>query len=192
MKRGSIFVCVTAALVGAFLLGRAGAQEGDDMMAAFKELGTPGPEHAAMMKCAGTWICEAKEAQQDGSTKVTKGKEVRTAIFGGRFLKAEYEGEMAGAPFNGVAYSGFNKATKKYEMIWISSMDTAILLLTGTETEAGKAWEYNGSWSGPGGMQGKTRIVARKISDDQDTMEIYNNMGMGEMKCLEMTYTRAK
>ena len=151
------------------------------------------PAIAAMMKCAGTWTCEVQEAQMDGTTKMTKGKEVRTEMLGGRYLKAEYEGEMGGDPFKGVAYSGFNKATKKYEMVWMSSMDTAILFLTGTETEAGKAWEYTGSWTGPGGMKGKTRLVVRKISDNQDVTEIYNDMGMGgEVKCLEMTYTRAK
>lgn len=191
MKRGSTLVCMAGMLVVGILLGRAGAQEGD-MMAQFKELGTPGAEHAAWMNTAGTWTCEAKEVQFDGSTKVTKGKEVRTALFGGRFLKADFEGEMMGQPFSGIALTGFNKATKKFEMIWISSMDTAILFMTGTEKEAGKTWEFSGPWTGPNGMKGKTRVVVKKISDDQDTTEIYNDMGMGEMKSLEIAYTRAK
>jgi hypothetical protein len=184
---------MAAALVGAFALGRAGAQEGNDMHAAFMALGKPGAEHAAMMKCAGKWDCEMKEFQPGAEPKLSKGKVVRTAEFGGRFIKEEFEGEAGGMPFTGTGYSGFNNATKKYEMVWISSMGTDIMFMTGTETEPGKVCEFKGSFTGPGGMQIKSRIVNRKISDDQDVMEMWNDFGMGgEMKCMEITYTRAK
>lgn len=192
MKRGTVLVCMAAALIGAFALGRAGAQEGTDLKAAFVALGKPGPEHAALMKCAGTWNCESKEFQPNGEAKVSSGTAVRTEAFGGRFLKEEYTGQMDGATFNGIGYSGFNNATKRYEMIWLSNMGTDIMFMTGTETEAGKAWEYKGTMAGPGGMQIKSRIVAKKVSDDKDVMEMWNDMGMGEMKCMEITYTRAK
>ena len=192
MKRGTVLVCMAAGLIGAFALGRAAAQEGNDLMALFKKAAKPGPQHAAMMKCAGTWDCETKEFQPGGEPKVTKGQVVRTEAFGGRFLKEEFSVQMGGEPVSGVGYSGFNNCTGKYEMIWLGTMGTDMAFMTGTETEAGKAWEYKGSFAGPGGMQIKSRVVARKISDDQEVMEMYNDMGTGEMKCMEITYTRAK
>jgi hypothetical protein len=192
MKRGSVFVCIVAAVVGAFALGRAGAQEGNDMKAAFMALGKPGAEHAALMKCAGNWNCETKEFQPGAEPNVSHGKVVRTEVFGGRFLREDFEGQMGGDTFKGVGFTGFNNATKKYEMVWFSSMGTDIMFMTGTETEAGKAWEFKGAFAGPGGMQIKSRIVTRKIADDQEVMEMWNDMGMGEMKCMEITYTRAK
>lgn len=193
MKRKSVFVCMAAALVGAFLLGRAGAEDtGMEDMAAWMELANPGPEHAEMKKSVGNWACEAKMWPMPGAEPVIeKCKVVRTEALGGRFIKEVFEGSMMGMPFTGEGYMGFNKATKKHEIAWMDSMGTGIMFMTGTETAAGTI-EYKGSFFGPGGVEVKSRSLVKKIADDKYVMEMHNDMGEGEMKCMEMTYTRAK
>jgi hypothetical protein len=190
MKRKINYVCMAAALVGAFALGRAGAQEGTGNimdMKAWEALAVPGPEHAKMLKSVGTWNCECKCFEPGKEPKVSTAKAVRTEVLGGRYVREQVDGEMMGQPFTGIGYFAYNNATKKHECAWFDSGGTGILYLTGSDTE------MKGSFFGPGGVEVKSRIVMKHISDDQATMEMYNDMGMGgEMKCMEMTYTRVK
>ncbi len=150
MKRGILFVSMIAALLGAFALGRAGAQEGTGDMAAIAELAKPGPQHAELMKTAGNWIVEEK-CWMTGAETTSKGKAVFTPLLDGRFLRQEYQGEFMGQPFHGIGLSGFNNATRKFEDVWIGSNCTSITFMTGTETETGKAWAFTGTCAGPGG-----------------------------------------
>ena len=188
MKRKITFICMAAALVGAFALGRAGAQEGPAHdMKAWEALAVPGPQHAKMLKSVGTWNCETKCWMMPGAEPtVSKGKAVRTEVLGGRYIREEVDGEMMGQPSKGIGYFGYNNATKKYECAWIDNGGTGITYFTGTENE------LKGSFYGPGGVEVKCRIVTKEISPDQCVMEMHNDMGMGEMKCMEITYTRAK
>jgi len=186
MKRKTIFL-MAAALVGAFLLGRAGAQEGMEDMKAWAALASPGPEHAKLMKSVGTWNCECKCWMMPGAEpQVTKGKSVRTEALGGRYVREEFAGEMMGQPFNGLGYYGYNNAKKRYEGVWMDDGGTGIMFMTGTENE------LKGSFYGPGGVEVKARIVTKIGSDDESTMEMYQDMGMGEHKVMEIAYTRAK
>lgn len=200
MKRGFVVLSTIAVVLGAFALGRAGAQEGPDAaakkaaeeMAAWAELAKPGPEHANLMKAVGTWTCEGKMWMGPGEPISSTGKAVFSAALGDRFIKQEYESEMAGEPFQGIGYTGFNKATRKYEMAWMDTLGTGFLNMTGTETEPGKAWTFVGSCAGPQDMEMKHRIVLKKINDDKNTMEVYCDFGTGEAKMMELTYTRSK
>jgi len=186
MKRKSIFL-MAAALVGAFLLGRAGAQEGVEDMKAWEALAVPGAEHAKLMKSVGTWNCECKCWMVPGAEPmVSKAKAVRTEALGGRYVREQVDGEMMGQAFNGLGYFGYNNAKKRYEGAWMDSGGTGIMFMTGTENE------LKGSFYGPGGVEVKCRVVTKVTDDDHATMEMYNDMGMGEIKAMEMTYTRAK
>ncbi|MGH7162618.1 MAG: DUF1579 domain-containing protein [Planctomycetota bacterium] len=199
MKRGILIFSMAGALIGAFALGRAFAQEGpgekaaEDEMAAWMELGKPGTEHAELMKSVGTWTVASKAWMQPGAEPtLTTGKAVFTALLGGRYLRQEFEGDFMGQPFHGIGCTAFNNATRKYEDVWIDGMSTGIMFTTGTETEPGKAWSFSGSCAGPGGKEMKMRSVLRKLSDDEMSVESYCDQGSGETKCWEATYTRTK
>jgi hypothetical protein len=98
---------------------------------------------------------------------------------------------MNGQTFKGLGFTAYNKATKKYESVWMDSMSTGIGFSNGTETEPG-TWTYKGSFFGPGGRKCTTRMVMMKISDDEEKMEMFCDMGMGEQKSMELTATREK
>jgi len=162
-------------------------------MEAWMVLANPGPEHAELRKAAGTWSCACKSWEAPGAEpRESTGRSVQKMVLGDRFLMQEYEGDMMGAPFQGIGFTGFDNATRKYEAVWMDSMGTGIMRMTGTETEKGKAWVYHGSFFGPGGAEYRVRHLMRKVSDDEFVLEIWCDMGQGDMKCMEMTYTRAK
>jgi hypothetical protein len=199
MKRGMLVLSVAGLVLCAFALGRAGAQEGPDEkkaadeMAAWMELAKTGPEHAALQKTVGTWTVECKAWMAPGAEPtVSKGKAVFSSVLGGRFVRQEFEGSVMGQTFRGLGYNGYNNATKEYEGTWCDDMGTGIMFSKGVETEPGKVWTYKGSFFGPGGAEYKSRMVLTMVSDDQQHLEMFNDDGRGETKCMEMVYTRSK
>ena len=197
MKRGIVTLSMIGALLGAFALGRAGAQEGTgdkgmDDMAAWMELAKTGPEHAKLMKVVGNWACECKMWMQPGADPMlATGKAVFSSVLGDRFLKQDYEGTLMGQPDLGIGYTGFNNATRKYEAVWLSNMGTGVMLMTGTETEPGTC-EFEGSCMGPGGKEVNHRLVLKHVGDDKQILEMFDTRGGVETKSMELTYTRSK
>ena len=198
MKVGFFALCMAGALVIALALGRAGAAEGPEAdkaaaeMEAWAELAKPGEKHAALLKSVGTWTVESKHwMAPDAEPTVSKGKAVFTSLLDGRFVKQEFEGEFMGKPFRGIGWSGFNNATGKYEDVWIDTLNTGIITMTGAETEPGVI-EYTGSFAGAGGVEMTMRSVIRKPGPDEQRMEMYCTIGDVEMKCMEGVYTRAR
>jgi hypothetical protein len=154
-------------------------------------LAKPGPEHAELKKMEGVWNCEVKSLHEpDAEPRVEKGKAKFKMTLGGLFLRQDYEGSMMGTPFTGVGYTAFNKATGKFEALWIDSMGSGMMCLTGVEKD--KVCTYHGHFFGPGGVKIPARYVLTKVNDDKQTLVMFMNMGQGEMKSMEMTYTRAK
>jgi len=193
MKRGVLVLSMVGIALGAFALGRAGAQEGpENSMEAWLKLGEPGAQHADLMKNAGTWTIDAKNWMAPGAEPTrSKGKAVLTALFDGRYLRQEFEGDFMGTPVRGVGITGFNNATGKYEDTWIDSVSTCTVHTTGTQTAPG-VWEFSGACAGPGGTEMKMRTIFKRVSLDQLFVESFCDEGSGERKCCEATYTRAK
>lgn len=201
MKQSIRIVALLGALVGAFALGQARGQEqagaeeqgGLGDMAAWTELGTPGPEHAELGKAVGTWTCEAKSWMAPGAEPfVDRGRATFSMVLGDRILKQEFEGAMAGTPYTGLGFTAFDKATRRYQSIWMDSTSTGIFMMSSTRKLGDEAWEYRGSFYGPGGVEVPTRAIMRKTGDDEQVMEMYHDMGRGETKSMELTYRRDK
>jgi len=199
MRQGIGIAVLVGALAASFTLGRASAEDEEKSggamadMAAWMELGKPGPEHEAFKKTAGEWTCDVKSWMAPGAEPIlSKGKTKFAVALGGLMLKQDYEGSMGGMPFTGLGYSAFNKATGKYEAVWMDSMSSGIMFMNGTEKEKGKTWVYHGHFFGPGGVKIKSRSIMTHVSDDEQTMVMYMDSGAGEMKSMEMTYTRVK
>jgi len=197
MKRGIGITVLVGALVAAFALGRAEAQDGgggdamqEAMKKAWMEIGTPGPEHAELKKMVGDWTVDVVSYHNPEKPAKSKGKCTFKMALDGRYLEQHFSGTMDGTPFTGIGYTAFNKATGKYEATWMDSMSTGIMHLTG-EMEDGVC-TYNGHFFGPGGAKIKARYEEEKPDADTMTFVMYMDAGMGEMKAMEMTYKRAK
>lgn len=193
MLRGIGLVLVVGGLAAAFALGRAQAQDEGGAMDAWMDLGKPGPEHAEFKKLVGEWTASVKEWRMPGAEPtVSTAKSKYSMVMGDLILRQDYEGKMGEVPFQGVSYTAFNKGTGKYEALWMDSMSSGMMFMNGTETEKNKAFEYKGHFFGPGGVKVEMRSIMKRVDADTQTMEMYMNMGQGEMKSMEMTYTRVK
>jgi len=195
MKSGIGVFLLGALFAGGFALGRAGAGEeagaGVDQ-AAWMELAQPGPQHAGLMKLAGTWKVQGKSWMDPAADPVEYGGEsVFTPVLGGRFLRQEAHCPIAGMDFEGVGYLGFDKGIEKYVSVWLDSMGTGILNLVGEETVPGEAWSYAGKYNGPGGDTVSFRQEISLKGANEMRMEMYVDYGQGEAKCMEQVYTRA-
>lgn len=197
MQRGLGFVLLAVALAASFVMGHAVAQDegGVDMeamKAAWEELGKPGPEHAELKTLVGEWTSTMKEFQPDGSTKESSGTATYSMVMNDLILRQDFEGEANGVKFQGVGYVAFNKATGKYESIWMDSMSSGMAWMDGQALESGKAWEYKGHWFAPGGMKVNARLVLERLGEDSQSMEYHMDMGQGETKSMEILYERKK
>ena len=165
-------------------------------MEAMMKAAAPGEQHKMLAKLAGTFDAEIIMKQPaDAPEMKAKGKEVSEMILGGRYLKADFSGEMMGMPFNGTGLSGYDNVKKKWISTWADSMSTGIMVSEGTADAGGKTINYNGEYACPieNGKMKNFRQVVKIIDDDHHEFEMYMPGPDGkEMRGLYIKYTRAK
>lgn len=169
----------------------------DAMMEQCIKDGTPGAAHKKMAELAGTWDAECKMYMDPNAPPtISKGKMVSKALWDGRYIVGEFTGEFMGKPFTGHMMWGYNNVEQRFESTWIDSMSTGMMFMTGTASDDFKTYTSSGdcAMNMPGGskMKYKMREVIRIISPDKHVMEMYRSDAQGEMKEMEITYTRSK
>lgn len=156
-------------------------------MKAWQEYATPGDEHARLEKhFAGIWDADVKSTMGPPSTGTMKAE----MMLGGRYLHAMFDGTAMGQPFQGAAVTGYDNAKKKYFNTWFDTMGTGMLVTEGTYDEGTKTYTFQGDMTMPDGSETKVREVTRIESDDKHVFEMYMTGPEGEMKVMEITYTR--
>lgn len=195
--------CAIAVGVGAFGSSRLFAedkpQQGqmpspEEMMKLYEEAGKPAKEHELLKKFDGKWDAVVKEwTDPSAPPKESKGSSANQLMFDGRFVHSMFSGEMMGKKFQGVSVMGYDKAKQQYSSVWMDSMSTCIFVTYGSVKD-GKL-ELAGEMDDP---VMKTKCKMREViefpSDDKQIFSMYmTDPASGqEMKCLEITYTRAK
>ena len=127
--------------------------------------------------------------------EVNKGTAKHTAVYGGKFVKIDYDSKTMGQPFFGTGYYGYNNVTDQYESNWIDSMSTGIGVSKGTYDADTKTFTFlNDEVVCPATkMKTKVREVFKVIDKDNLLLEMYSTPeGMQEMKQLEIAYKRKK
>jgi hypothetical protein len=115
-------------------------------------------------------------------------------ILGGRFILYEYEGSLAGKPFEGINIFGFSMSHKKLQSAWIDSfhMGTAIMFSSGNET--GNKLAVTGSYGegADGGEAWGWRTELQLNGGNELVITSYNISPAGEeAKGTETIYHRA-
>jgi len=179
-----------------------GAPPSPEDMAKMMELGKPGENHKLLANMAGDWTYTVKMWMDPKATPMeSKGTATRKAIMDGRFFVAEHsgkfqmpgpDGKLADMSFTGMALEGYDNVKKKFVSSWIDNMGTMILNSEGTYDPAAKAFTYNSAFEMMPGMPVKIREVVKVVDADHHNFEWYENRGAGEMKTMEISYTRKK
>jgi hypothetical protein len=164
-------------------------------MAAWEKAMTPGEPHKKMAAREGTWDTSSKFWMAPGAPPTeSKGTAKFRMIFGGRYQVQEYTGDMMGMPFEGMSIGGYDNVKQQYFSTWIDSMGTGAMNSQGTADEKGVITE-RGLMADPAtGKDCKMRMVLTEKDKDTMFFEMFvdDGKGKGEMKCMELTYTRKK
>jgi hypothetical protein len=164
----------------------------EEMMEVYRKLAMPGPPHKLLERIAGSWITRSKTCMESGKTPVeSTGACEQKMVLGGRFLMAEYTGEMIGSPFKGIGITGYDNHTRKYVSTWMDSMSTGIYFFEGTASADGKTITQESHYDDPVKGPMKWRSVTRIVDDNTHLFEMYGiDEGGNEEKMMEITYTR--
>jgi len=167
--------------------------EMDQMMKVYEKAAEPGPNHKRLAVLAGNWNCVVRPAAGGGETPAeTKGTIQRKWILGGRYLQENYDGQLMNKPFSGMGIFGYDNINQRYECLWIDTMMTGFLTLTGDWDTTGKALTFTGTYDDPvTKAPRKMKMVFRIESESKNTFEMYDFLPDGkEMKTMEIVATR--
>ena len=188
--------CLALLLLGVFILrNQAYAQDAgqDEMMKVWQDFMTPGDEHKMLAELTGEWEGEITMWMDPSQPpQKYKGTSKYQPILGGRYIEGSYISEMMGMPFEGRDISGYDKAKKLYFSFWVDNMGTGTMYLEGKYDKDNNALNLAGEMVGPMGNKMKVRQVSKTIDKDHSVFEMYMDSGNGEMKSMEIKYTRKK
>ncbi len=167
-----------------------------EMMKAWQDFATPGPEHAWMNGHTGTWVCDSVAQWMDPSQppSYSKATDVVTVAMNGLYQMSDFSSNMMGMEMKGHGIMGYDKMKKKFVLSWIDNLGSGIVRMEGTYDEASKTLTMTGKQSDPG-MKKETDMkqVMKFHDDDSYTMTMYGTGHDGkEAKFMEGTFKRTK
>ena len=178
------------------------AEDMKKMMAQMMELSKLNDNHKLLGTLAGTWTDTVKMwMDPKGNPTESKGTAVRKAIMGGRYYVCDFTGQMQmpgadGKPknmeFKGMSIEGYDNVKQKFVSTWCDIMGTGIVMSEGTYDAGSKTFTYTGSFDAMPGMTIKLRETLKIVDANHHTFEYFEDRGQGEMKSVEINYTRKK
>lgn len=167
------------------------AQDQEAMMEEWQKAMTPGPEHKMLSNMVGEWNGDISMWMEPGQPPQTsKGTVKYESIFDGRYIVGNFTGNMMGMPFSGMEISGYDNVKKVFFSSWYDNMGTGVMYVEGTFDKATNTGHYTGETLDPMGNKMKVREVVTIIDKDHSKFEMYMDAGTGEMKSMEISYTR--
>ena len=163
--------------------------EMDPMMEAMMQAGTPGEHHELLASAAGEWKAQTKFMMQPGQFDEGVGSMHSKPILGGRYTYATFKSDFMGMPFEGVAINGYDNIKQEYFSIWIDSMSTGVMHMTGQME--GDTITFHGTTQFPEPM-GEVEMKMEVTHPNEDTMHdsFYKKLDGEWVKDGEITYTR--
>lgn len=140
--------------------------------------GTPGEQHKALMKGAGTWKGTCEMWMSPGAPGITSEcVSTTTPIMEGRYLQTEHKGDMPGmGPYHGSGVNGFDNVSGKFVGTWIDNHSTGIMNGTGELSKDGKTLTWTMTYNCPINKKPVTmREVQTFTSDTTMEMEMFGN-----------------
>lgn len=171
-----------------------------EMERAWREAAMPGPAHRNFDPLVGRfdvqqtiWFVAGAEPMR--STGVARYEWVLRdpQAERGRYLRQEFRSEMMGMPFQGLGYLGHDNIRRQYTSVWMDSMSTSTMTVTGRFDEDDGSFTFEGASQAPGGQEWKVRLVLRIQDRDKHTLEFFqSNDEVPEYKSMEIMYTRSR
>jgi len=145
----------------------------------------PGPEHEVLKKLAGDWTLVMKFGGME-----SKGTVAYKMDLGGLWLTGALESELFGAKFQGKSLDSYDPVAKKYVGVWVDSMSTSPMFLTGDYDKATKTLTMSGDGPGMDGKPTKYKSVSKFT--DADTIDFAMYSGDVKEPMFTIVYKRKK
>jgi len=162
-------------------------------MKKWMEASKPGPYHERMARTIGKYATETTIWGMGPAPMKSRGEAEIRWLLEGRWLLTESKYQMMGMQGQGFAIQGYDNFKKKYVAMWVDSMSTALLTMSGTASRDGKTESMWGLMDEPmTGEVGKhVKYVTRVINDDKFIFEIHDlAIGGDKTMVVEIVYTR--
>lgn len=183
------------------VLDRAGDKSGSgksdtekqEMMKKMEAAGTPGPAHKALDAFVGNWKAEVKcWHEPGGAPQVSQATAKANWTLKGRFVEAEFNGEMMGKPFLGRSLLGYDNAKQKFISVWVSDIQTSMFTSEGKGDSGYKVITLEGKGDCPATNRKDVPMkqVFRVLGLDKYTFEMFDASKAENVRTMEITYTR--
>lgn len=109
------------------------------------------------------------------------------------FIVAKFSAEMFGAPFHGIATTGYDPANGQFQSTWIDTMTPYLYVFTGQLDPSGKLLHFHGRAPNPMTQEmAEWRTVEEHIDQDTRKFEMFMTTADGqEFQLFTHIYTRA-
>lgn len=115
-------------------------------------------------------------------------------LMGGRYLKQTWSGTMMGMPVEGIGYNGFDNNRKLFVSIWMDTMSTGFLKITGNLSKDGRMLTQVGEMDEvmTGEIGKPVKWVTTWIGEDHFTFRGVEILYGEDMTVFEIEYKRKK
>ncbi len=196
------FYRITAAMV--VVLGVAVSAAGQEktkapndaaIAAAMEKAMTPGEAQKKLDFLVGTfdvkvrtWVDPSKPPFESTATSVA------TWVLGNRYVQQMLAGHVAGKPWSGIGYAGFDNVSKKYVATFMDDGSTGMEWYTGSMDADGKLAKLTATIADE--VTGKPKTLEMRLSiaaNGDHVTELWEGDPAGKMaKVMELQYTRKK
>lgn len=163
------------------------------VMAVWEQAMTPGRGHKRLEPLVGTFEATSEVWMAPGApTKRGHGVSRQRWVLGGRFLQQIYRGKTMGLPLQGIGYTGYDNAQKRYVGVWMDTMGTGIMHSVGETEPTARKLDFTSTVTDfVTGKTAKLRSIVRIRDRDHHTFEMWSKDPTGkEFRSLRVEYTR--
>jgi hypothetical protein len=177
--------------------------EGGGEIEEWKKANAPNENHKLLETMAGNWDAEVTFVfDPTKPAEVNKTTSKAEMVLEGRFLFDTYEIKTGAMPHHGRGYMGYNNRTKKFQMLHLSTVDTAMEVEDGEYDAKAKTITFKSAlkemeWNGQK-IKYSTRMVYTLESEDKHSFSIFTTypdmkeMEGKEIEEVKIVYTRKK
>jgi hypothetical protein len=156
---------------------------------------TPGEEQKRLTPMIGTFDVKIRTWVIPAGTPIeSTASMVSTWVLDGRYVQSMLAGEVAGAPFNGIGYIGYDNIAKTYQTTWMDTGSTGMVWYKGNFDTAGKSATMKASVLNP--LTAKSSPVELRLSIEPNGDHLTELWGQGQgaklVKLMELRYIKAK
>ncbi len=136
-----------------------------DIDAAMESAMTPGPAQQKLGFMVGTFDAKILSWTTPSHAPVEDtGVMIGNWVLGGRYIQMMLSGTVAGEPFNGIGYAGFDNTSKKYMATFMDTGSTGMEWYEGGFDASGKKATLKGSMHNP--VTGKASPLEMRLTLD--------------------------